>query len=139
MRRPARIIAGNGYQTPPAGIRVRVRDVIAATIKVTGVSAEDLLGERRLAGIVRARHLAMAVAYEVTGRSGPFIADQFQRCEHTAIVHAVQMTQKRLQNDPALAAAKARVIDESIRLAEEWHRRCCLNATRYLELQHAAA
>lgn len=62
---------------------------LAKISELSGVSAEDILGDRRYASIVPARHLFYATLRYVGGWSYPKIAS-FANRNHTTVIEAVK-------------------------------------------------
>lgn len=84
--------------------RLRVEDVIAAVCRAYGVSRADLLSQRRTAGVVHPRQIAMYLAKRLTLRSLPEIARRMGGRDHTTVLHAVRKFEARTQSDAAFAA-----------------------------------
>lgn len=81
-----------------------IQTIIAETAAAFGVPALDLISERRIATIVVPRHVAMTLARDLTLASYPRIARAFRRADHSTVIHAEQVTRRRLASDPVLAA-----------------------------------
>lgn|SRR5271166_3470642 len=62
-------------------------EVITEVCRVFKVNRDHVLGARRAWKLVVARHVAMYVCRETTGRSLPEIARRFNR-DHTTVIHA---------------------------------------------------
>lgn len=58
--------------------------------RVTGVSINDILAERRGAGIVFARHMCFVLARDLTRHSLPKIGRAFGRRDHTTVISALR-------------------------------------------------
>lgn len=72
--------------------------IVGVVAKRFGFEADDLVGRSRTGGLVRARHLAMAVARSTLGRSYPELGRAFGR-DHTSVVTAVQGVARRVGED----------------------------------------
>lgn len=81
-----------------------IQTIIAETAAAFGVPALDLISERRTAAIVVPRHVAMTLVRDLTLASYPRIARAFRRADHSTVMYAEQVTRRRLERDPALAA-----------------------------------
>lgn len=74
-----------------------------AIVRLSGVSAAEIMGDRRVPQIVKARHLFYACVRHIGKWSYPQIAELACR-DHTTIMHAV----KRV--DPAIVADVERIV-----------------------------
>lgn len=72
------------------------------------IELSDMLGKSRIRRFARPRHLAIAIAYEHTGKSLPEIARAFGR-DHTSVLHAINGISGRLPRDRELSEAKAAI------------------------------
>ncbi len=80
-------------------------DTIIATVAVEfGVTELDMRSARRGAQIVRARHVAMYLARNLTLRSYPQIAHAFGNRDHTTAMYGVRRADQEIHTDPALSA-----------------------------------
>lgn len=70
--------------------QVFIMDCIAWCVEYFGISYDDIVSERRLAPIVRARQAAMYLARQFTVRSTTEIARQFGDRDHTTLIHGVK-------------------------------------------------
>lgn len=68
----------------------RIVDKIA---EETGIERTAIMGGRRTKGAVRARQLAMKVAYDYTPLSLPDVGRFFHR-DHTTVLHAIRAVDK---------------------------------------------
>lgn len=73
-----------------------------AVCKHYDVSRHDLLSSRRDAYVVRARHVAVYLAKELTDMSFPAIGRRFGGRDHTSILHAFRKIERLRQSDPEL-------------------------------------
>lgn len=112
-------------RTETGDIRIRVRDVQAATARVMGVPLEAV---RRSNGPhVQERQLAMMLAIELTEKSVPDIAVHFA-CEHSTVLHAQKKVRQRFDVDARLRAKADRICVEA-----------ALEAARFIEAMRRAA
>lgn len=85
--------------TPPALPRpVTIQTVTKAVAKLAGVTVADLQSADRSRRFARPRQLAVYLARQWSGKSYPILGRHFNR-DHSTIIHAVEITQKRL-DDP---------------------------------------
>jgi chromosomal replication initiator protein len=70
-----------------------------------GVRTRDLRSDARHGALVGPRHLAMHLARELTGQSFAAIGAYFGRRDAATVRHACRAASRRLEADPALAAA----------------------------------
>lgn len=71
------------------GVRVpSVQDIIFVVSGVCGVDREEVVGKRRLAAVVRARHIAMWICLAIKGMSLTAIGEKFGGRDHSTVIHA---------------------------------------------------
>lgn len=87
-------------------VRIRVRDVISATARITGVPSTAF--RTPYGRHVLYRQLAMALAVELTAKPRTDIAVVFG-CEHTTVKYAERQMRARLRGDRDLAAIADRI------------------------------
>ena len=92
--------AGAAAAAPPRG--VTIAEIQAAVCECFGVSREELLSPTRRGPVVEARQVAMYLARRHTNRSLPQIARDFERRDHTTVMHALKRVESRLQTEPSL-------------------------------------
>lgn len=80
-----------------------IRTIIERTAEAFGVPVAQITGERRQGRIIVARHVAMALARDLTSAGFPRIGRAFGR-HHTTIMAGVRRCEERLVADPDLAA-----------------------------------
>lgn len=80
-----------------------VEQIVAKVADFYGLRAADLSSKRRGAELVRARHVSMHLARELTGASLPEIGAAFCR-HHTSVLHACNKIERQLHGDGNLAA-----------------------------------
>lgn len=75
--------------------RIKVADVIAATVRAAGLSRRDLVSDRRHKTLVRWRQAAMEVAAQATQASTPQLGRSFRR-DHTTVLWARYAVARRV-------------------------------------------
>jgi len=70
--------------------RITVRLVLEVTAAHFGMTAADLLSDRKTQPLCRRRQIAMYVVHRLAGRGTPFIAHHMNRRDHTTILHGVR-------------------------------------------------
>ena len=93
--------------------RVSIETVISCTANYYGFTAADLKGQSRKASIVRARHVALYLAKELTGRTLALIAERMGNRDHTISVYAVAKIGAQMETD-ALLAKEVRDINRAM-------------------------
>ena len=68
----------------------RISEVIKAASEVYRIPSDYILADRRAIDIVKARHVAMYVAYVLTFSSTTMIGRAFGNRDHTTVLHAVR-------------------------------------------------
>lgn len=96
-------------QTGPAGPRIYIRDIKAATSAVTRISINEIVSQRRSVPVVRARQIGMALARDLTPSSFPQIGRQFGNRDHTTVLHAVRRIEAERAVDPEIAQTWAAI------------------------------
>jgi chromosomal replication initiator protein len=79
-----------------------LRQVSSAVAKHFQLSMNDLKGESRQQGVVRARSLAMYLCREITGASYAEVGKFFGGRDHTTVLHACRKIDGQLASDAAL-------------------------------------
>jgi chromosomal replication initiator protein len=69
------------------------------------LSSRDLRGPWRRRNVVRARGIAMSLAWELTGKSLEAIGRYFGKRDHTTVLHACRRTELLRETDMAIAKA----------------------------------
>lgn len=77
--------------------------VIETVARRMGTTPEIILGDCRQKSVVRARHMAVHLALNVTGASMAELARLFRRSDHNTIIHAVKANTSRLERDTTIA------------------------------------
>ena len=106
-----------------AAIQVEVADYF-------DVPVFEIKSSRRCKSSVRARHVAMYLARELTPKSLPEIGRMFGDRDHTTVIHAIRRIKELSATDPKLAEAiqnllailspeKAKTVDRTLRNNQE--------------------
>jgi chromosomal replication initiator protein len=82
------------------GERPTIHRIALATSRVLSVPLAELRGRSRRRGVAAARHTAMFLAYELTGKSFHQIGAYFGGRDHTTVMHGCRQTQRRLESQP---------------------------------------
>ena len=82
-----------------AATRVTIDAILTAVAESTGVSVNEIIGDKRSRPVVDSRHLAMYLARELTDSSLPKIGERFGNRDHTTVLHAVDKITKLMQQD----------------------------------------
>lgn len=90
-------------------VTVRVKDIQRAVCREYGITFAELIGPQRSLKFVYPRHLAMHLASKLSGQSLPAIGRLFGDRDHTTVLHARDSFKRRMESDPALAAASNRI------------------------------
>jgi chromosomal replication initiation ATPase DnaA len=81
-----------------------VRRILSASARHFGLTNDDLIGSSRRRTVALARGIAMYLARQFCGESLAAIGRRFSGRDHTTVMHAIRVTQERIQRDPAVAA-----------------------------------
>jgi chromosomal replication initiator protein len=100
---PGPAVAGAPSSQPEPG---RIRDAVAHEF---GLTVDALLSPSRAAPVARARQLAMYLTRKLTDLSLPAIAADFNRRDHTTVLHAIRTVERRALEDAALARTLERI------------------------------
>ena len=90
---------------PPASVSIDT--IKRLTAAAWGVSLIDLVSQRRDGPTVRARHVAIYLARQMTPFSLPQIAFHFGKRDHTTIMNAIRRIDSAMDKDGHLAAVVA--------------------------------
>jgi len=71
---------------------LRARRAVRLVAYIWGVTVEDIMGSRRSAVLVSARHAAIYVVAKITEWSLPELGKRFGGRDHTTILHALKKT-----------------------------------------------
>jgi len=83
----------------------QIDDIVLAAAEEFGVEPQTLIARDRRPSATRARHVAMYVARELTGKSLPEIGRGMGGRNHTTVLHAVKRVQAALPTDEAMQLA----------------------------------
>ena len=82
-----------------ASSRVTIDAILSAVSDSTGVSINEMIGDKRSRPVVDSRHIAMYLSRELTDASLPKIGERFGNRDHTTVLHAVEKITKLMQED----------------------------------------
>jgi chromosomal replication initiation ATPase DnaA len=80
----------------------KIHQIINAVAKVYGVTAIDVMSQRRTADVVRPRQVAMYLAKRITFKSLPEIGRKFGNRDHTTVLHAIRKIEGLIERDRTL-------------------------------------
>ena len=80
-----------------------IPNIIRVVADYYGVQQKDLLGSNRRATFVLPRHMAMALAQELTDSSLPAIGEAFSGRDHTTVLHACRKMAEKRRTDGKLS------------------------------------
>ena len=80
-----------------------IPNIIRVVADYYGVQQKDLLGTNRRATFVLPRHMAMALAKELTDESLPGIGEAFSGRDHTTVLHACKKMAEKRRTDGKIA------------------------------------
>lgn len=78
----------------------RLTIIARAVAAETGVPVFDILSKRRSRPVTRARHMAWAIAVDLTELSYPQVARGFGGVHHTSVIDGVQRARARIAAEP---------------------------------------
>lgn len=81
-----------------------------------GVRLDEVTGRRRARRLVRARHIALYLSYQMTMQSTTKIGIVFGMLDHTSVLHGIRRVRERLDIDADLVADVEAVRDRAIAL-----------------------
>lgn len=73
---------------------IMIADAIRAAAEVTGIPAEEITGPSKSYPVARARHIAVAVAHELSDKSMQQIARAFGRGDHSVVINSIKRSKK---------------------------------------------
>jgi len=91
------------------GPAVTLAEITRGAAREFGLSMSDIRGRTRLNGLVLARHCAMFLARELTGKSLQAIAEFFGGRRHSTVAHACSQLEKRMVDEPDLRQHLAQI------------------------------
>ena len=99
-------LAGRATEVKPS-----LRQVTKQVAHYFRLKIADLTGPSRRQAPVRARGIAMYLARELTGASFQTIGRQFDRRDHTTVLHACRRTEELIQTEPEIKQAVEELIE----------------------------
>lgn len=119
-----------------------VRDIIRATAQAGGMTVPGLLADGSH-DVARLRFIGILASVRLTTRSYPGLAQDWQRRDHTTIMHAARRAEEMLADQDPMACERLRVLLHLLDLSSLPERRptCVSPADRaaMLEVQIGAA
>jgi len=85
-------------------IRPKIDDIQRIVAKFYEISRVELIAERRMAYLVRARQVGMYLCKKLTVRSLPEIGRRFGNRDHTTVLHAVRKIEAMVERDKNVSA-----------------------------------
>lgn len=82
-----------------AAARVTIDLILSTVADFTGVSINEITGDKRSRTVVESRHVAMYLARELTDLSLPKIGERIGNRDHTTVIHAVEKISKLMKED----------------------------------------
>lgn len=92
-------------------VSIPVRTIQEAVSDHYGVTVMDIVSARRLAKIVRPRHVSMYLCNKLTARSYPQIGMMHGGRDHTVAMFAVKKIKALLERDPELVASVKTIME----------------------------
>jgi chromosomal replication initiator protein len=77
----------------------KTTEILKASAAEFGLKTKDLTGPSRLADIVQARHIAMALMHETTSMGLHAIAKALKKKEKGTVIHALRQVKDRMSYD----------------------------------------
>ena len=105
----ALMVAHRAALIEPAKAKALDDRILLAVGDEFGVSPAAIMGRRRDAHIVIARHVAIYLTRKWTGLSYPVLAQQFGHRDHTSALHSDHLVHRRRQVDAGFAQRVARI------------------------------
>lgn len=87
-------------------MRASVRTIQRLTAEHHGLTRAQLLGPRKHQSVVKARHLAMWLARNLTGASYPELAKAFER-DHATVIYGCRRVESRMEDESLRRSAEA--------------------------------
>ncbi|MBL8020049.1 MAG: AAA family ATPase [Leptospirales bacterium] len=91
---------------------ISLEDVLRIVCARFGVSKADLLGNSRKTEHAVPRHVAMVLAIEHAGLSKSAVARQFQKRDHTTVIHAQKKVKERLKASAVFRKTYASAVED---------------------------
>ncbi len=83
-------------------IPVTIQHIVEEVSRSTGVSVEDIYGEKRKANISNARKVTLYIVREVTNLSYELIGEEFNK-HHSTVMYNIEQVEKEIKKDSKLA------------------------------------
>lgn len=90
-------------QLPELEARVTINLCIKAAALVFDATVDEIVGKRRTAPLVQARHAAMWAARKFTKASYPAIGNRFGGRDHSTVIHGIDHAEELCGEDPDFA------------------------------------
>ena len=97
-------------ETVPGSPRPSARRILSATARHYGLTTDDIVGPSRRRTVALARGLAMHLCRQLCGESLASIGRRFSGRDHTTVLHALRVTQERVESDPAVTQSLATIL-----------------------------
>ncbi len=108
VRHPSHIAFAD--ESTPAGPKPSPRRILSATSRHYGLTMDDLVGASRRRTVALARGLAMHLCRQLCGESLASIGRRFSGRDHTTVLHAIRVTQERIERDPDVSQAFSSIL-----------------------------
>ncbi len=89
------IIASSGGEKK----QLQAQDIILFTAAHFSLQKEDLLGNKRLQNVVKARQIALYLCKELMGLSSPALGKIFGGRDHSTVIHSIKKIKQLLETD----------------------------------------
>ena len=83
---------------------ITIESIQKAVCEYYRIRPNDLRSKKRARTVVQPRQVAMYLCRRYTDASFPVIGDRFGGRDHSTVIHAAQVVERRLRNDPAFRA-----------------------------------
>jgi len=90
-------------EAAPGTPQPTIRRILSATARHYGLVPADLVGTSRRRTLVLARGMAMHLCRQLCGESLAGIGRRFGDRDHTTVMHAIRVTQQRIERDAGIA------------------------------------
>lgn len=80
---------------------LQIQELVAVSY---GLHPNHMTSRDRVRHIAWPRQIAMYLTRELTHRSLSSIADAFRKKDHTTVIHAIRTVERRMKDDPLIAA-----------------------------------
>jgi chromosomal replication initiator protein len=83
---------------------ITIESIQKAVCEYYRIRPNDLRSKKRARTVVQPRQVAMYLCRRYTDASFPVIGDRFGGRDHSTVIHAAQVVERKLRNDPAFRA-----------------------------------